>query len=258
MVTVLIFIAALALIAQAFIGLTYFISCIREKEKQATFFAGLQFVGMLGLVVFFFFLIWIGFFETVPGLSLLIAGLILGALGAFLLMRRTGANQRALEGSKGLIVGKVKRYDEREIVFARNRSLRPGSEQYRVFYKEHPEYEEFDARRRKMGGPLGHPGTIDRPYEGPNVAATLSSVSIPLHLSAPDKVKSQPYPELRGKKANLSPGEATERLKGYALSLGADLVGITEVNPLWIYSHRGEIFYENWEDWGKEIEAEHK
>ena len=258
MVTVLIFIVALALIAQAFIGLTYFVSCIREKEKRATFFAGLQFVGMLGLVVFFFFLIWIGFFETVPGLSLLIAGLILGALGAFLLMRRTGANQRALEGAKGLIVGKVKRHDEREIVFARNRSLRPGSEQYRVFYKEHPEYEEFDAKRRKMGGPLGHPGTIDRPYEGPNVAATLASVSIPLYLSAPDKVKAQAHAELRGKKIDLSAEGATERLKGYARSLGADLVGITEVNPLWIYSHRGEIFYENWEDWGKEIEAEHK
>ncbi|GAJ20577.1 unnamed protein product, partial [marine sediment metagenome] len=27
---------------------------------------------------------------------------------------------------------------------------------------------------------------------------------------------------------------------------------------LWIYSHRGEIFNENWEDWGGEIELGHK
>jgi len=258
MVSILIFIAALALMVQAFIGLTFFISCIWEKEKRATVFAGLQFLGMLALVVVFFFLRGIDFFETKLGLALLIAGLIFGALAAFLLIRKTTPNQRVLEAARGLIVGKVKRHDEREIVFARNRSLRPDSEQYKLFYKEHPEYEEFDAKRRKMGGPLGHPGTIDRPHQGSNVAATLASLSIPLHLSAPDKVKPQAYPELRGKKISLSPEEATERVKGYARNLGADLVGITEVNPLWIYSHRGEIFHENWKDWGKEIKVEHK
>jgi len=258
MVTILIFIVALALIIQAFIGLTYFASCIREKEKRATVFAGLQFLGMLGLVVVFFFLTGVGFFERDRGLTLRIAVLILGALGSFLLVRRTRPNQRVLEGTRGLIVGEVKRCDEREIVFARNRALRPGSEQYKVFYKEHPEYEEFDAKRRKMGGPLGHPGSIDRPHQGSNVAAALASVFIPVYLSAPDKFKPQPHTELRGKRIDLSPEEATDRVKGYARNLGADLVGIAEINPLWIYSHRGEIFRENWEDWGKEIELDHK
>lgn len=258
MVNILIFIAALALVIQAFIGFTYFISCIWEKEKRATVFAGLQFLGMLALMILFFFLKGAGFFETNFGLVVIIAGLIFGALAGFLLVRRTGVNPRALKGAKGLIVGEVKRHDERAQVFARNRSLRPGSKLYKVFYEEHPEYEEYDAKRRGKGGPLGHPGTIDRPHEGPNVAATLASISIPLYLSGFDKVKPQAHPELRGKKTNLSPEEATERLKGYARSLGADLVGITEVNPLWIYSHRGEIFHENWEDWGKEIKVEHK
>ena len=140
MVSILIFIAALALMVQAFIGLTFFISCIWEKEKRATVFAGLQFLGMLALVVVFFFLREIDFFETKLGLALLIAGLIFGALAAFLLIRKTTPNQRVLEAARGLIVGKVKRHDEREIVFARNRSLRPDSEQYKLFYKEHPEY----------------------------------------------------------------------------------------------------------------------
>lgn len=257
MVSLLIFIAALGLIVKAFIGLGYFISCILEKEKRATVFAGLQFLGMLALVAVFFFLAGIGFFQTKLGLALLIAGLTLGALASFLLMRKTGANQRALKGANGLIVGEMKRHDEREIVFARNRSLRPDSEQYKLFYKEHPGYEDFDAKRRRMGGPLGHPGTIDRPHQGPNVAATLASVSIPLHLSTSDKVKPQPHPELR-KEIKLGSEEATERVKGYARSLGAALVGITEINPLWIYSHRGEIFLENWEDWGKEIKVQHK
>lgn len=55
----------------------------------------------------------------------------------------------------------------------------------------------------------------------------------------------------------MKPEDATQRVKGYAKHLGADLVGITGVNPLWFYSHRGEIFHENWEDWGKEIVVDH-
>lgn len=258
MLTILIFIAALALIGQVFIGLTFFVSCIWEREKRATFFAGLQFSGMLALAGVFLFLTGAGLFEIDIGLTFLVGGLALGATASFLLIRRTTANPRALEGTRGLIVGNVKRHDEREIVFARNRSILPSSEQYRVFYREHPEYEEYDTKRREKGGPLGHPGTIDTPNEGLNVAAALASLSIPIYLSAPDKVKPETHPEMRGKKINLSPEEATERIKGYTKTLGADLVGITEVSPLWIYSHRGEIFYENWEDWGKEIEVRHR
>jgi reductive dehalogenase len=36
------------------------------------------------------------------------------------------------------------------------------------------------------------------------------------------------------------------------------LIGISELNPSWIYSHRGEIFHENWEDWGREIDLNHR
>jgi reductive dehalogenase len=182
----------------------------------------------------------------------------LGIFAAILFLRKTAPNKKAIEGTRGFIVGAVRRFDERAHVFARNRSIRPDSEQYRTFYKEHPEFEEFDAKRRKKGGPIGHPGIIDRPHEGPNVAATLASLSIPFHLCTPEKYRPQQHQELKGKKMALSPDEASLRVKGYALNVGADLVGIAEVNPLWTYSHRGEIFHENWEDWGKEIELGHK
>jgi hypothetical protein len=36
------------------------------------------------------------------------------------------------------------------------------------------------------------------------------------------------------------------------------VIGIAEINPLWIYSHRGEIFHEDWEDWGNAIPIDHK
>ncbi|MBW1732330.1 MAG: reductive dehalogenase [Deltaproteobacteria bacterium] len=259
MVNSLLIIAALALIVQAFIGLTYLISSIWEKEKRASIFAGLQFLGMLGLVIAFFYLVEGGFFETPTGLALLIAGVSVGAIGIFLLVRKTKPNQRALKGTAGLTVGEVKRYDQRQHVFGRNRSIRPGSEQYRRFYREHPEMEECDAKRREMGLTLGqHPGAIDGPYGRANVAATFAFWSIPIYLQSPKKVKPQAHPELRGKKVSLSPEEATERVEGYTRSIGADLVGIAEINPVWVYSHRGEIYYDNWEDWGKEIDIAHR
>jgi reductive dehalogenase len=259
MINSLLIIAATALIIQAFIGLTYLISSIWEKEKRASIFAGLQFVGMLGLVIVFFYLREIGFFKTSLGLVLLISGIVVGAVGIFLFMRKTAPNPRALQGTIGLIVGEVKRYDQRQHVFGRNRSIRPGSDQYKVFYGEHPEFEDYDAKRRKMGLTLGqHPGAIDGPYGKANVAATFAFWSIPIYLQSPEKVKPQAHPELRGKKVSLSPEEATERVKGYTRSIGADLVGIAEINPLWVYSHRGEIYYENWEDWGTEITVAHR
>jgi len=257
-VTILLVIGIVGLIAQALIGLCFFISCIWEKEKRASVFAGLQFLGMFIVLIVYLYLIGIGFVKTNLGLALLIAMYIFASLAAFLLMKKTAPNPKALKGTKGLIAGDVKRQDEREIVFARNRSLIPDSDQYKAFYREYPEYEAYDTKRRELGGPLGHPGTIDRPYEGPNVAATLASASIPMHLSTPNAFNPQPHPELKGKKFELNPEEATERVKGYARNRGADLVGITEINPLWVYSNRGEIFHENWEDWGKEIKVEHK
>jgi hypothetical protein len=217
-----------------------------------------QFTGMTALLVIFLLLAGRGFFQIAPGMVLLIAGYIVVVSAAVVLVRRTEPNQQALQGTAGYIVGKVNRFDERMQVFARNRALPPGSEQYKRFYTEHPELEEYDAERREKGGPLGKIGLIDRPYEGPNVAATMASLSIPFNLSSPEIVKPHSHPLLNGKNIRLSPQEATTRIKGYATNIGADLVGIAAIDPLWIYSHRGEIFHENWEDWGREIPADHK
>jgi reductive dehalogenase len=256
-VDIFIGIVTVVLIIQSCIGLSFFISCIWEKEKRASLFAGLQFLGMLAFLLFFLHLVRIGIFEGETARIVLIGGVILGALAVFLLLRKTAPNRKALEGSKGLIVGDVRRFDERDHVFARNRTLQPGSEQYRAYYKKHPEHEAFDAKRRKKGGPIGPLGIIDRPHGAANASATLASLSMSLYLSTPEKVSPQAHIQLRGTKLNLGPEEATARVKGYARYLGADLVGITEIDPLWLYSHRGEIFHENWEDWGKEIEISH-
>ena len=200
MVNLLAFIVALLVIGQAFIGLTFLITCIWEKEKRATLFAGLQLAGMLIIGVLFLYLNYTGYFPTVGGIIVLVACLIAAGGVTALLCRRTEPNQRAIRGTNGLIDGKVSRVDEREHVFARNRSLPPDSQQYRQFYEDHPGWEAADAARRKRGGPLGHPGKIDRPHEGPNVAATLASLNIPVFLCDPEKVKPRQHQHFKGEK----------------------------------------------------------
>jgi reductive dehalogenase len=259
LISTLVIIGGLGLTVQAFIGFAFLVSCIWENEKRATVYASLQLAGMLASLAVFLAIAASGFFHTGIGAVLLILGTITVGIGAYFLTARIGANPKALKGTAGLVVGEVQRCHESSHVFARNRSLRPGSEQYKAFYRENPELEEIDARRRKVGGPLGRLGRIDQPNDGPNVAATLASLSIPQRLSAPEIISPKASPLLRGRTLTaLDPKEATTRIKGFAINVGADLVGIAKIDPSWIYSHRGEIHRENWEDWGKEIPLDHQ
>ena len=90
---------------------------------------------MIGLVFLLFYLKATGFFKTGFGLAGLVLGLIFAVGLGVLLMQKIGLNPKALAGTQGLIVGNVKRYDERDIVFARNRTIRPGTEQYETYYE---------------------------------------------------------------------------------------------------------------------------
>jgi len=256
MVSALIFIVALSLAVLALVTFAFIISSIWEKEKRAALIGGVAFLILLGGEIGLFALRAVGFFQSTLGFILLLVGLVI-PVAALLLLIRMGSNPRALQGTKGYIVGEVERFDERDQVFARNRSLPLGSEQYWLFYSEHPQWEEHDAKRRERGGPLGPPGKIDKPHEGPNVAVLFASFSIPGHLGSPHIVQPKAQPYSHEERISLSPEEATSRVKGFALHLGADLVGIAEVNPLWVYSRRGEIFRDNWDDWGSEIEVSH-
>ncbi|MGD1968175.1 MAG: reductive dehalogenase domain-containing protein [Desulfobacterales bacterium] len=258
MVDIIIFLILVGLCGQAAVGLGYWISSIRELEKRASVFAGLQFLAMVGAALLFFYGWHVGFLHTGGGIAILICLLAGAGLGVFLFVKKTPTNPKALKGTRGAIVGDVARVDERDIVFARNRSIRPGSEQYKAYYKMRPAYEKIDAARREKGGPLGQPGAIDKPKDRPNIAATLSSQGIALNLSAAETYQPAAHPEFDGQRIEISPQEATQRIKGYTLNLGAKHVGITKINPLWLYSKRGEIFHENWQDWGQEIEVTHK
>ena len=149
--------------------------------------------------------------------------------------------------------------DERDTMFSRN-TMRADLKQYDDYYREHPEKKDYDDKRRKRGGPLGKPGSIDGRYR-PNVSMLVSSIDFPVMLG--DKVIADPTvaahrsPFLNEEDAmireKIDPAKATRIVKNWAKHLGADLVGVCKIDPRWAYSHRGRIHYNDWENWGKKI-----
>lgn len=156
-------------------------------------------------------------------------------------------NFKALKGTLGYAVSEIIRLDENYSVFVRTRGLKKGTRPYETFYGENPELEENDEKRRAKGL-LGKLGNVDNGYQ-PNVAMVHASFEMPNYLG--QHAISGPFANTPP--SNLPPAKASAIVKEYTKHLGAELVGICEVNPSWIYAKRGEIHYDNWEDWGKEL-----
>ena len=149
----------------------FLFASLNEKEPRAALITGAVIVSLIFLELFLYWIYSLGFFFNPAGKLLLLAGWAGVGYGIYYFGRHTGDNDRALEGVDGYIVGNARRFDERESVFARERSIRPGSAEYDSFYSSHPELEQMDSERRTAGGLLGTPGAIDRPGELPNVSA---------------------------------------------------------------------------------------
>ena len=132
----------------------------------------------------------------------------LAALFGLSLLIPATPNQKALGGAKGYLIGKPVRFDERDTVFARFRSLVPGSEHYKTYYSQlHPEKEELDAKRRERGF-LGKPGSIDSGYL-PNVAMMKASFDIPPYLG----LYAYNDPDTETPSADLTPEKAADIVK---------------------------------------------
>jgi len=171
-----------------------------------------------------------------------------GVLFVVLLFVPGKQNGRALKGAAGYLVETGKRFDERNIVFARNRLPDEDTAIYKKYYADNPEYEEAD-RKRRAKGVLGIPGSIDRGYR-PNLSMLFGSFDMPDFLGP----FARQEPHKGAEPFAMDPAKAAHIIKEYAKHIGAAMVGICEVNPLWIYANRGEIHYNNWQDWGKELD----
>ncbi len=197
----------------------------------------------------------IGFmFHITLGLALVMYpwvqqfGLIyFGAIGVFglLMLIPGGVNEKALKGTMGYVVGDVEKPDERDIVFSR-RILRPGSKEYNEYYQMRPDWEAMDKKIRDKGGMFASGGIDHAPMNDHMIHSGFMIPGMLRPYAVGDPIEGHVKPD-------VTIEEATDVVKSFTKHLGACAVGVCEVNQNWVYSHRGEIRNDRWEDWGKEI-----
>lgn len=171
-----------------------------------------------------------------------ILGFILfGCLGAASVLIPLGSNRR-IE-----IVEQQQRIDERDAIFHRFYRLNPGMPEFDEYYRLHPEKAAGDEKIRSLPQ-LGGPGT--RTYHG--LTSPFLSATADVLTRITRDVEWEPEP-VEGAALQASPTEFTQRIKGFARYLGADLVGTTQLNPAYVYSHIGR----SPGTWGAPIELNH-
>ena len=140
---------------------------------------------------------------------------------------------------------KTERYDERHVIFGRM-GLEPGMPQYDKYYSElNPQVKGFDDHVRTMPK-LGEPGgeyshKLDSPYFG----ALFEFIAKYNHLADPGLPGTA--------RIDLSRAEATRRVKGFAIHLGALDARITLLKDYHVYSHAGRRLH----NWGEKNDTRH-
>jgi len=127
------------------------------------------------------------------------------------------------------VTGEIECFDERENVQSRN-TLEPDTSEYVEFYTRFPQWEAVDAKTREISKrQVGHP------LDGLFLGAEIMSVA----RRGMDDLVDGP---VAAHKFELTPERASEKLKGFARHLGADLVRIGPLNPAFIYTHIGKTW----------------
>ena len=140
----------------------------------------------------------------------------------------------------------MERFDERDNVQARN-TLQPGTAGYEDFYRLHPEWQAKDDAIRALPG-MGNVGpAADRGFVGPQIGVIAA-------LGMSDMVDGPVAPE----RVELTPERATEKIKGFAAHLGADLVRLGPLNPDYVYTNVGKDWHDPERAFGKPIVLTHK
>lgn len=140
------------------------------------------------------------------------------------------------------------RIDERDALFHRFYRLQKNSAEWKSYYKKHPDKESHDKKLRDMPD-LQEPGCKTyNAQTSPFCLAlfdTIDRLNKNLNDLPPNPIESSPV--------QTDALTISNRLKGFAKHLGADVVGCTQLNQAHVYSHRarGEG------KWGDEINLEH-
>lgn len=137
----------------------------------------------------------------------------------------------------------IKRFDEREIMFARMR-LEPGTTSYTSYYEMHPDHEIEDEKTRSKPGLLSLESKFANPYQ-------FASIEGSFFLT--ESLRSAVDGPVLDRKAKINPQETTQYIKGLANFFGAKDVGITVLQPYHVYSHIGR----GSGNYGDKLDVEH-
>ena len=222
-----------SLAALAAVG--FILTSVVEKRWRAVGAAILLSVSFLGL-----FLVLLSL--NYPGKELFVSVLLLLELTSVILFLIPLGSPSPIT-----ISGKQKRVDERDAILHRFYRLQTGSADFLAYYSEHPEKLEKDNQTRKLPR-MGYPGSATYHALSSNFQVSIFDVLERITREIdwkPQSIESEPV--------KASPEEFTRRIKGFALYLGADLVGVTRLNPMYVYSHIGRSPGK----WGEPITLNH-
>ena len=126
--------------------------------------------------------------------------------------------------------GEINRFDERDMVFARQdliRSFGVNSEQYLRYFSEHPDAAKFHTKMSKKP-PLGGLN----PSDAPMFQAQFKLIDL---IGTESIVDGEPVKTTK----NFSPDRANRKVKETARMYGADIVGVGPLRQEWTYSNVG-------------------
>lgn len=208
------------------------VSSIIEKEKRASI------ISLTGL--FFNSLLWTAFilYDHIKFISILnIIVVVSLVLFAFISLIKFFPRQEERD------LTNAEKYDERDNMFARN-NLQFHQELARKYYEAHPENKEIDKKIHDKPE-LGEPGASYYDHYG---SPFIDSAFIYL-----DRTRAAASGEKNKVKKKITKKEMTGMIKKIAHLYGAVDVGITELKPYHLYSHKGR----HKEGWGDVINNDH-
>ena len=214
----------------------FVITSVMERKWRAVRLACLLFIP---LIAGFFFLLIMDFPYVI---WLRLSLLVFGILGLAVFVLPFGHNDRLR------IPDVQEKVDERDAIFHRFYRLKPGTKDFQEYYRSHPENRKFDDKVRALPL-LGYPGA--RSYH--DLTSPFSIAIFDFIAKINQDVEWSPSP-LEGEPIQASHTEFTTRIKGFAHYLGADLVGITKINPAYVYSHNSR----SQGKWGAPVRLNHK
>ena len=189
------------------------------------------------IIILMFGVFWFGLYLIHTSIYILVILLILVLSIAFLYFLPTGAlNILHIDGVSAAV-------DERDVIFARE-EYEPGTEKYLQYYQMHPEMQAMDDRIRALPELLEPGGRYYDPVRSRQIDS-LFDVICDMRIDVDGDIDQD--------KIEIDPPYITHQIKNKVLRLGASQVGVTTLNPMFVYSHVGR----GPETWGTAIHNTH-